>query len=196
MATGTRTEALFRELENAGIAITAEAMEFWTQNEGLQVKVRESQADSNDEDPSLRDGIVMNLRIENTRTGVSSPFDERSRGFVWFFSFLAYFTGIEAEHGKEKIVLLLDEPGLSLHGSAQEDFLRFINDRLSKTHQVIYTTHSPFLIESDRFERVRTVEEVEPGVTKVSGDVFKSQPSTALPILTAMGVELYQTLPL
>eukprot|EP01041_Mallomonas_annulata_P018315 gene18315-37184_t len=53
MATGTRTEALFRELENAGIAITTEAMEFWTQNEGLQVKVRESQADPNDEDPSL-----------------------------------------------------------------------------------------------------------------------------------------------
>jgi hypothetical protein len=194
LATGTRTEAMFRELENAGIAITAEAMEFWTQNQDLQIKVRESQADPNDEDVALRDGIVMNLRIENTRTGVSSPFDERSRGFVWFFSFLAYFTGIEAEHGKQRIILLLDEPGLSLHGSAQEDFLRFINDRLASTHQVIYTTHSPFLIESDHFERVRTVEEVEPGVTKVSGDVFKSQPSTALPILTAMGVELYQTL--
>lgn len=193
-ASGTRTEAMFRELENASIAITEEAMEFWSQNQDLKVNVRESQADPKDEDPQLRDGVVMNLRIANTRTGVSSPFDERSRGFVWFFSFLAYFTGIEADHSKERIILLLDEPGLSLHGSAQEDFLRFINDRLSPTHQVLYTTHSPFLIEPDRFERVRTVEEIQGSGTKVSSDVFKSQPSTALPILTAMGIELYQTL--
>jgi hypothetical protein len=39
---GTRTEALIRELENAGIGITAEAMQFWSQNDGLRVQVRES----------------------------------------------------------------------------------------------------------------------------------------------------------
>lgn len=192
---GSRTEAMIRELENAGIAITAEAMQFWTQNDGLRVKIRESQADPDDEDANLRTGQILNLRIENTNQyGVTSPFDERSRGFVWFFSFLAYFSGIEQDHEDGEIILLLDEPGLSLHGSAQADFLRFINERLAIRHQVIYTTHSPFLVEPDRFDRVRTVEDAGDAGTQVSADIFRSQPGTSLPILTKMGVDLFQTL--
>jgi hypothetical protein len=195
LQTGTRTEALIRELENAGIGITAEAMQFWSQNEGLRVLVRESQADPNDEDANLRSGQIINLRIENlAQHGVTSPFDERSRGFVWFFSFIAYFSSIEREHPEQTVILLLDEPGLSLHGAAQADFMRFINERLAVNHQVIYTTHSPFMVEPDRFDRVRTVEDLPPDGTKVSTDIFRSQPGTSLPLLTKMGVDLFQSL--
>ena len=79
---GTRTEALIRELENAGIGITAEAMQFWSQNEGLRVLVRESQADPNDEDANLRSGQILNLRIENLRS---------ARGVIPFRRALAWF---------------------------------------------------------------------------------------------------------
>ena len=87
------------------------------------------------------------------------PFDDRSKGFVWFFSFLAYFSQIE--RGDRDLVLLLDEPGLSLHAKAQGDFLRLIENRLAPKHQVVYTTHSPFMIDARKLDRIRTVEDVD-----------------------------------
>jgi predicted ATPase len=58
---------------------------------------------------------------------LSLPFDEHSSGFRWFFSFLAAFS--EYENAQAPIVILLDEPALSLHARAQADFLRFIEER-------------------------------------------------------------------
>jgi AAA ATPase-like protein len=113
---------------------------------------------------------------------------------VWFFSFIAYFSSVEAEHTEEAVILLLDEPGLSLHGTAQADFLRYINERLASSYQVLYTTHSPFMVEPEHFDRVRTVEDVPPSGTKASADIFRSQPGTSLPLLTKISVELFQSL--
>lgn len=64
----------------------------------------------------------------------SVPFDDRSRGFVWFFSFLAYFNELEADADQD-LILLLDELGLSLHGRAQEDLLRLIDERGRRRHE-------------------------------------------------------------
>jgi len=97
-------------------------------------------------------GHVFATRIENTRHGVTVRFDERSTGFVWFFSFLVWFSQMEKTYGK-KLVILLDEPGLSLHGKAQADLLRYINEKLLPTYQVIYTTHSPFMIDAANVSR-------------------------------------------
>jgi predicted ATP-dependent endonuclease of OLD family len=66
--------------------------------------------------------------------------------------------------------LLLDEPGLSLHALAQKDFLRYIDD-LAGRHQVIYSTHSPFMVHSDRLTQVRTVEDQEKVGTVISADI-------------------------
>ena len=74
------------------------------------------------------------------------------------------------------MVLLLDEPGLNLHALAQRDFLRFIDQRLAPKHQVIYTTHSPFMIDLDNLSSVRTVEDMDNLGTTVSADVLKKQP--------------------
>src|SRR5262249_40686112 len=59
----------------------------------------------------------------------------------------------------ENVILLLDEPGLSLHGMAQADLLRYMEQELKPYHQVIYTTHSPFMVDPDHFERVRIVQD-------------------------------------
>jgi len=56
------------------------------------------------------------------------------------------------------LILLLDEPRLNLHALAQADFLDYI-DKLSESRQIIYTTHSPFMVESERLENVRVVED-------------------------------------
>lgn len=185
-------ERLTRELEGAANGITEQVFQYWTQNKNLRLEIRVSAADPADE-PPLDQGPIVNVRIYNPRHYVSVPFDERSRGFVWFFSFFAYFSNIEQQEGR-RTILLLDEPGLALHATAQGDFLRFIDAELAKNHQVLYSTHSPFLVKPDRFDRVRTVQDVDGKGTQVSADVFRTDSETVFPLQTALGYELAQTL--
>src|SRR5882762_10710459 len=86
----------------------------------------------------------------------------------------------------------LDEPGLSLHARAQADLLRYINEQLRPHYQVLYTTHSPFMIDADDLLSARTVEDVvvkdkatgEERLygTKVSRDVLSTDPDTVSPL--------------
>jgi predicted ATP-dependent endonuclease of OLD family len=62
-------------------------------------------------------------------------------------------------------ILLLDEPGLSLHPLAQRDLSAFF-ENLASTNQIVYTTHSPFLVDADMLDRVRKVFVSEDGSTK------------------------------
>ena len=78
--------------------------------------------------------------------------------------------------------MLLDEPGLSLHAKAQGDFLNFIDERLAKRYQVVYTTHSPFMIEPTKLNRVRTVQDVDDRGTVVTSDVMRTDRDTLFPI--------------
>jgi AAA domain, putative AbiEii toxin, Type IV TA system/AAA ATPase domain len=185
-------ERLIRELENSGNVISDEVFEYWSQNTELEVQLKTLPPET-DAQPPFHEGPVLQVRVFNRRHRASVPFDERSRGFVWFFSFLAYFNELEAD-GSTDLILLLDEPGLSLHGRAQEDFLRLVDERLAPKHQVLYTTHSPFMVDPEHLDRVRTVIDLERGGAKVSAEIFKADEDTAFPLLTAMGIEMTQTL--
>jgi len=169
---GLDYDTLKAELEAASAALTDEVLQYWSQNRRLRVEFDLA-------------GDSLHLRIWNDRHRVSVPFDERSRGFVWFFSFLAYFSQLEAE--RADYIFLLDEPGLNLHAQAQKDFLRFIDERLAPQHPVIYTTHSPFLIDPARLDRIRTVEDVDGRGTVISADLTGRDPGTLLPIEAAVG---------
>jgi AAA ATPase domain/AAA domain, putative AbiEii toxin, Type IV TA system len=184
-------EELIRELEGVANGITEDAFTYWRQSPGLRVVIQMSPGNPNDE-PPLDRGPVVNLRIYNPKHAVTVPFDERSRGFVWFFSFYAYFSNI-AEHPQRRTILLLDEPGLSLHGSGQRDVLAFIERKLAPKHQIIYTTHSPFMVDPRRIDRVRTVQDLDHGTT-VSADAFQTDSETAFPLHAALNFELAQTL--
>ena len=59
---------------------------------------------------------------------------------------------------------------------------------------MLYSTHSPFLVQPDRFERVRTVQDVDNKGTKVSADIFHTDSETVFPLQTALGYSLAQTL--
>ena len=184
-------ERLKAELEAVSISITDEIFEFWSQNKQLEVEFDISSANPSDL-PPLNTGTILHIRIKNNRHRVTVPFDERSRGFVWFFSFLAYFSQIE--RGDSNLILLLDEPGLSLHAKAQNDFLRLIDEKLAPKHQVIYTTHSPFMINPSNFKNVRTVQDVDEKGTIISEDVLRNDRDTVFPLQAALGYELAQTL--
>ncbi len=189
-------EALKADLEAIGLRLSREIFEYWSQNRDLEVEFTFDTARPGDP-PPFNSGYVFRTRIKNRRHGVSVSFDERSTGFVWFFSFLVWFSQMQREHG-ERLVLLLDEPGLSLHGTAQADLLRYINEKLVPKCQVIYTTHSPFMIDSENLPSVRTVEDASAGDTvlgtKVGDDVLSSDTETLFPLRAALGYDITQTM--
>lgn len=190
-------EPLKAKIEGVSISLTDQIMEFWKQNEDLEVEV-DITADPNDQAP-FNNGANLYLRIKNRRhRGVSTPFQQRSRGFIWFFSFLVWFDSVQHQLSVEgaetaSIILLLDEPGLALHALAQADFLRYI-DQLSTKHQVLYTTHSPFMVHSNRLHQVRVVEDKLKEGTVISEDVSASDPRTIFPLQAALGWTIAQNL--
>ena len=186
-------EWLISSLEAAGNSISDEMSKFWSQNRDLRVEFRLLGPDPAAPDERLRESNNLMIRIWNDRNRVSVIFDQRSHGFVWFFSFLVYFSGLEKESERE-LVLLLDEPALSLHATAQRDFLRFIDERLAAEHRVVYTTNSPFMIEPSRLDRVRSVEDADEHGTRVRGDLLTTSRETVFPLQAALAYEL--TLPL
>ena len=154
-------------------------------------------------DPSpFNSGIVADIRIRNTNHKATLPLSERSAGFVWFFSFLAQFK--QLKKNERNAIILLDEPGLTLHGKAQGDLLRYIIERLLPDHQVIFTTHSPFMVPMDRLDDVRIVEDViafnqktgRPDIkgTKVRSDVLEVSDDTLFPLQGALGYEVTQSM--
>jgi predicted ATPase len=191
-------EALRAKIEGVSINLTDQIMEFWKQNENLEVAV-DIMPDPHDE-PPFNNGANLYLRIRNTRhRGISTPFRQRSRGFIWFFSFLVWFDSVKhqfaaTENSPERPhILLLDEPGLSLHALAQSDFLNYI-DSLGKKHQVLYSTHSPFMVNPDRLLQVRIVEDRPKVGTTISTHLESADPRTIFPLQAALGWTVAQNL--
>ena len=181
-------EARKASLEAAAGDLTREVFEYWSQNRDLSVEL---DVDFERPDATGDEGPFVELRIRNLRHGVTLNFSDRSQGFTWFFSLLASLSQL----GKSKrLVLLLDEPGTSLHGSAQQDLLRFIDERLVPAHQVVYSTHSPFLLDPRRLERVRTVEDRGDDGSRVSAALFDHSNGTRLPLEVALGQHLVRSL--
>lgn len=184
------------ELEAVGHELTREVFKYWKQNENLRVQFDvDRQIEEMSGDPRKLEirKTYLDIRVEDTRHAFTNNFSQRSSGFRWFFSFLAAFTEFEAR--KEPVVVLLDEPGMTLHGRAQGDFLQFINERLATAAQVVYTTHSPFMVETDKIGRVRIVEDGGPdtGAT-VTQEALEVREGSLFPLQAALGYDIAQHL--
>jgi predicted ATP-dependent endonuclease of OLD family len=176
------------ELEAVANRLTREVAKYWSQGADLHVDIDIEIAE---EDAAV--AKYLQIRVRDRRHGFTNSFSQRSSGFRWFFSFMAAFS--EYERRKDRVVILLDEPALTLHGKAQADFLRFINERLAPHHQVVYTTHSPFMVETGHLNRVRLVEDKGPEKGSViSQDVLANEPDTMFPLQAALGYDIAQSL--
>ena len=174
------------ELEAVQIDLTNQVFQYWTQNPSLEVNI------DSDHKPN-EDRYYLEIRLRDKRTGYSNNFNQRSSGFQWFFSFLAAFS--EFEESDRPVLVLLDEPALNLHGRAQADFLRFVNERLATAWPVVYTTHSPFMVESGRLGRVRIVEDNgPPDGAKVSKEIVGCTADSLFPLQAALGYDIAQNL--
>jgi predicted ATP-dependent endonuclease of OLD family len=191
------------ELEATQAIISDELFKYWSTNKNLSIEFRIEPVEKKEQrtiinnrnqeeiiDVSIVEHVLY-IRVNNYRTRVSLPLKNRSKGFNWFFSFLVWFKKIQ-EDKNSQYILLLDEPGLNLHASAQNDMLKFIED-LSDNYQILYTTHSPFSIPSDKLERVRTVLETEDG-SVISDSIQEKDPNTLFPLQAALGYDIAQNL--
>jgi len=139
------------------------------------------------------DGNYFHIWVsDNRRPNVDIELESRSKGFQWFFSFYLVFL-VESNEGHKDAILLLDEPGLHLHPTAQQELLTFFEE-LATNNPLVYTTHSPFLIDGERIHRVRPVTEDKLGHSRVSMDTWPQDRETIFPLQAAAGYAMVRGL--
>lgn len=183
-------EDFIAELEATSNNITDKLLEYWTTNKNLEINF-EIQTKENTSTRNFEK--LLQIRIKNTKHRVTLPLKNRSKGFIWFFSFLVWFSKVQE---KKNLIILLDEPGLNLHAEAQADLLKYIDKELLPRYQVIYTTHSPFMIESDKLDEVRTVYDSNDSKVGsiISNALEEKDQGTLFPLQAALGYNLAQNL--
>jgi len=196
----TRTQELKNKLEGAGNYLTKQILPYWSQNKHLHMRFDVRPALPGDPE-GMRQGTNIWGEVYDRRHQVSTGLGTRSRNFVWFFSFVAWYSQIK--RARQNVILLLDEPGLTLHGRAQGDLLRYFEKELKDNHQLIYSTHSPFMVDPTHFERVRIVQDLsideedlprERQGTKVTLDILEATDDSLFPLQGALGYDIHQTL--
>ena len=145
------------------------------------------------------DGNYFRIWVSDSIRPEPIELEARSTGLQWFFSFYLVFL-VESELHHRNAILLLDEPGITLHPLAQKNLFMFF-ENLSLKNQIMYTTHSPFMVNSNHLERVRSVYIDSQGKTTVSANLRaserlkgKNQPQSIYPAHAALGLSVSDTL--
>lgn len=133
---------------NDSIARHLNLRRWWSQDHDFQLRVSPREHE-----------LVFTIR---DRTGTDYSFSERSRGLRYF---LSYYVQLLAHQRPVDLteLLLMDEPDAYLSSSGQQDLLRILEhyarpDDGSRCDQVLYVTHSPFLINRNAGHRIRVVD--------------------------------------
>jgi predicted ATPase len=174
-----RKEERAIRLNSASIDISARFSAWWSQR---RHKIRYH-----------ADGDYFRIWVaDDRRPDVEIELEARSKGFQWFFSFYLVFL-VESEEGHKDAILLLDEPGLDLHPTAQQELIAFF-ETLSQRNQLIYTTHSPFLVDGDHLHRIRPVTEDKTGHSRISAETWPKDRETIFPLQAAAGYAMVRGL--
>lgn len=134
------------------------------------------------------DGDYFRVWVSDDLDPSEIELEQRSAGLQYFFSFYLIFL-VESGDVYQDSILLLDEPGLQLHPTAQQHSVKFF-ERLSQENQIMYSTHSPFMIDLDHLERIRTVHESEDGTTKVSASEWPTDHESLFPLEAALAYRI------
>lgn len=135
----------------------------------------------------------------STDSGSTMTLGERSDGLRWY---LNLFIDVMANNlPSRQVVYLFDEPGISLHVNAQKELLKLFADLASKGNQIVYTTHSPYMLDTANsgIERIRATVKDESGITKIYRTAYHpdiapdAQEDTLTPIIRALGMSISDT---
>lgn len=145
-------------------------------------------------------GNDLRVWVTNKNDSVRLQLEERSRGYQWFFSFYTVFNA-ESEQGHKDAIILLDEPALFLHAKGQNDFLKTVLPDLAIKNQIIYTTHSPFMVDLAKPDAIHTVtlkdttiNGTNQNVTHVSDKVWDNDRDALFPLQSALHYTMAQSM--
>lgn len=172
----SRKKGIFNLLGNVSTLITEHLHNTWPEHEGINLELL----------PSGVDFIDINIKEENTWS-----YSQRSDGFKRFLSFLLEISVTLNTESNNPIILLLDEPGQGLHPSAEKDLLRELLN-LAKTNYIVYSTHSPSMIDKDRVRRHIVLK--KNNEISMLNQVEESQITDEEVIFQAMGYSIFDSL--
>ena len=187
------------ELQSASFDLSQKVFKYWKQNPDLAVIFdTDNRVIQTDPQGNQTANRYLLVELRDGRHGdVETNFDTRSTGFQWFFSFFAAFSAYQ--NSNESVIVLLDEPGTSLHGDAQHEFVDYIFNELGASKQTIYTTHSQHMVDPTRYEKLRAVHDRATRDNPNLGVVvtlpnLSADRATILPIESALGYSVSQHL--
>ncbi len=166
------------DLNDASLTLTEEIASRWSQKK-YEVRFE-------------ADGQHFITFVKDVGVPALVPLEDRSKGFQWFFSFDMMFM-YETRGEFKNAIILLDEPGLHLHAAAQRDLL----DRMraySKSNQLIYSTHLPFMIEFTRLDNIYVAEELPKEGTTVHKNWATADKDSRFTLQAALGLSWSQSL--
>ncbi len=188
---------LKQKIENLNGELTLNFQDFWRQNVGKNNKIKVnfelSYYDHTHPEKSGKPYIEFWIKDEQERLYPK----QRSRGVRWFLSFFLELKATAMDRSQQNKLLLIDEPGVSLHARAQEDVLKVFDD-IRERIQIIYTTHSPHLIDVNKLYRILAVQraiadDMNSETLVFSARSLKSATADTLsPIYATMGAQLSQ----
>ena len=155
---------------------------WWAQDREFRLKV------------SPREHELVFTIHDCTRTDYS--FAERSNGLKFFLSYHVQLLAHQPPATGQPEILLMDEPDAYLSSQGQQDLLRILEafalpDDHSKQDQVVYVTHSPFLINRNAGDRIRVLDKgVTDEGTRVVKDVARNHYE---PLRSSLGVFVGET---
>ena len=188
---------LKQKIENLNGELTLNFQDFWRQNVGKnnKIKINFELAHYDFSHPDKSGKPFIEFWIKDDRERLYPK--QRSRGVRWFLSFYLELKATSVDMGRKRKVLLIDEPGVSLHARAQEDVLKVFDD-IKKDIQVIYSTHSPHLIDVNKLYRILAVQRAVEDDLNTESTVFNvrsmrsATADTLSPIYSMMGARLSQ----
>ncbi len=184
---------LKQKIENLNGEISIDFQDYWQQNVGKDNKIKINfELEHYDYTVPEKSGKpYLEFWIKDRQERLYPK--QRSRGVRWFLSFYLELKATAKENHFNR-VMLIDEPGLSLHARAQEDVLKVFED-LKDTLQIIYCTHSPHLIDASKLYRVMAVQranEDENSETVILDprSLHEASSDTLSPIYALMGTRM------
>ncbi|HEX2396136.1 MAG TPA: AAA family ATPase [Bacteroidales bacterium] len=185
---------LKQKIENLNTEITVDFQDYWRQSVGKDDKIRINfeleHYDNSQPEKSGKPYLEFWIKDKQERLYPK----QRSRGVRWFLSFYLELKATAKSNTVDRI-MLIDEPGLSLHARAQEDVLKVFED-LRQNLQIIYSTHSPNLIDLKKLYRIIAVQrakdsdETSETIILDSRSLNEASADTLSPVYALMGTRL------
>jgi len=172
----------FNAIKEAENSIESKLNRAWSQKD---VEVDLKWSDSSEAFKLL---IKDQINSSGSKRTLTYP-SQRSEGFQWFLSFYINLLAETEDTAKHTKILLLDDPGVKLHPEGKQDWLDSVNE-IGKEQQIVFSSHSPYLIDKNYPSRVRAVEDTPNNGTRIKQDIFGADEDTLEPLRNALGVDL------